>query len=144
MTNTMTNTINLHLESFKTVNHSYPLVQRTTKQMIELWHKTVNEFCQALGITIENAHQVRMLQSRIDDVIGGNETFIEFNGQIVGTVRTELKNTAFGLKFMIQCLKATPAPAPEPTSSPAEEEGDGVPHEIDYDRGDGTFITASF
>jgi len=113
--------INLHLELFKARNQSYPLVQSSSQKMVELWHKTVHEFCQALGITIENAHQVRMLQSRIDDVIGGNETFIEFNGQIVGTVRTELKNTAFGLKFMIQCLKASPAP--EAPSSPAEEEG---------------------
>jgi hypothetical protein len=114
--------------------------------MIKLWHKTVHEFCQELGVTIQNAHQVRMLQSKPNDVPGGSETFIQFNGQIVGTVRTEMKNTAFGLKFTISCLKASPLPLPassqESSSFPAEEEGDGAPHEIDYDRGDGTFVTA--
>ena len=114
-------TINLQLQPFKTTNKSYPLVQRSTSQMIKLWHKTVQEFCQELGITIENAHQVQMLQSKPNDVPGGSETFIKFNGQIVGTVRTELKNTAFGMKFTISCLKASPAP--ESPSSPAEEEG---------------------
>lgn len=122
-------TINLQLQPFNTTNQSYPLVQRSTRKMVELWHKTVHEFCQELGITIENAHQAQMLQSKPNDVPGGSETFIEFNGQIVGTVRTEMKNTAFGLKFTISCLKASPLPAsasasaPETPSSPAEEEG---------------------
>lgn len=139
-----TNKINLQLQPFKTTNQSYPLVQRTTGQMVELWHKTVQLFCEELGVTAENYHQVRMLRTNQIAEPGSSEIFIEFNGQIVGTVRTAMKNTAFGLKFTIECLKAKQQPSPEQepeaTSSPAEE--DGVPHIIDYDRGDGTFVTA--
>lgn len=125
----------MEFQLHKTKNTTFPLVERTNDEMARLWHKSVEEFLQELGITRETAHLVNLSMKDTREL--ETETLIEFRRVVVGTVTTKLANTAAGLKFTITCQKVHP-------SSPAEPiEDDGVPHEIDYDRGDGTFVTAS-
>lgn len=131
----------------KTQNITFPLSapdlgkplnigRRAMDEMVRKWHQCVEEFCRSVGIDETNAHEVCLNQS---EKSGGLETdtTITRNGVILGTVSTALKHTPAGLKFTITCQQVPP-------SSPADPiEDDGVPHEIDYDRGDGTFVTAS-
>lgn len=131
----------------KTENITFPLSapfsdkplnigRQAMDEMVRKWHQCVEEFCRSVGIDESNAHEVCLVQS---EKSGGLETdtSITRNGVILGTVSTALKNTPAGLKFTITCQQV-PSGCPP---SPAED--DGVPHEIDYDRGDGTFITAA-
>ena len=99
----------MNLELLKTKNTTFPLVERTNREIIELWHKSVGEFCQELGINDTNTHQVRLLKR---DIVAdmNTETSIEFNGKIVGVVTTALKQTAAGLKFTITCQKVSTEP----------------------------------
>lgn len=129
--------MNLKFELPKTTNTTLPIHNSTNNQIIRLWRQSVEEFLQELGINQSNASQVQLIRRQVT-LQQSTETAIEFDGQIIGTVKTEMKNTAAGLKFTITCQKVLPPSPAEPI------EDDGVPHEIDYDRGDGTFVTASF
>ena len=119
----------------KTQNFTFPLVERTNAAIVQKWHECGIEFCRSAGIDLSNAHEVKFLHPRPSGT--NTEVFIQRRGIIIGKVLTSLKHTAAGLKFTITCQQVAPG---RPTS-PAED--DGVPHEIDYDRGDGTFVTAA-
>ncbi len=94
----------MEFQLHKTKNTTFPLVTETNQKIIRLWHKSVEEFLQELGINQFNAHQVKMLKRDITSDMT-TETAIEFDGQIIGTVKTEMKQTAAGLKFTITCQK---------------------------------------
>lgn len=127
----------MEFQLHKTKNTTFPLVQDTSEKIVREWHRSVEEFMKDLGINRFNVHQFRLLKSEHLEKGTSTETSIEFDGQIIGTVTTSLKNTAAGLKFTITCQKVVP---PSSAEQPVD---DGVPHEIDYDRGDGTFVTAA-
>lgn len=93
------------LQLHKTKNTTFPLVTDTNEKIIREWHKAVEEFLQDLGINRFNVHQVRMLKSEHLDKGTSTETSIEFDGKIIGVIRSEMKQTAAGLKFTITCQK---------------------------------------
>ena len=95
----------MEFQLHKTKNTTFPLVTDTSEKMIREWHKAVEEFLQDLGINRFNVHQVRMLRSEHLDKDTSTETSIEFDGKIIGVIRSEMKQTAAGLKFTITCQK---------------------------------------
>lgn len=98
----------MNLEPFKTSNTTFPLVKDTNQKIIRLWYKSVEEFVREMGIDETNAHRVELLKN--DNNVKGNmstETAIRFDGQIIGFVITEMKQTTAGLKFSITCQKVT-------------------------------------
>lgn len=96
----------MEFQLHKTKNTTFPLVQDTNQKIIRLWYKSVEEFVREMGIDETNAHRVELLKN--DNNVKGNmstETAIRFDGQIIGFVTTEMKQTAAGLKFTITCQK---------------------------------------